>query len=194
MPVNNNVMFCFSPLFKLKVNFSLSSCLMLTSFLPEVSFCPLMHADVQQPPLSLVLTQFLIAATTCRYHSNSVECRAPPVVPICEAAAAPQPGSARAHARARRIRKSTRSITRRRRCHIHLTAQPIIYCRLIPVSRGVGTCTLACFAVIKGRRLKSGGWRAAGRGQKSRRAEKYPLILLGEAGKTAARVSTKRRR
>lgn len=78
--------------------------------------------------------------------------------------------------------QSIRSITRPRCCHIHLTAQPIIYCRLILVSRGVGTCTLACFAVIKGRRLKSGGSRAADRGQKSTRAEKYPLILLGEAG------------
>lgn len=90
--------------------------------------------------------------------------------------------------------QSIRSITRPPCCHMHLAAQPIIYCRLILVSRSVGTCTLACFTVIKGRRLKSGRWRAAGRGQKSTRAEEFPLILLGEAGKTAAWISTKEKK
>lgn len=40
-------------------------------------------------------------------------------------------------------------------CHMHLTMQPIIYCRLILVPYSVGTCTLPCFIVIKGKRLKT---------------------------------------
>lgn len=42
-----------------------------------------------------------------------------------------------------------------RRCHMLLTMQPIIYCRLILVPHSVGTCTLPCFVVLKGKRLKS---------------------------------------
>lgn len=60
-------------------------------------------------------------------------------------------------------------------CHMLLTMQPIIYCRLILVPHSVGSCTLPCFIVLKGKRLKSMGVCRANEGKAQGGKEKNPV-------------------